>query len=65
MKTEKEIARLSAVQYDTDTDSVYVVFKVMDESYKEMVLRFAKRDDVEMIIRGDKLYATHTDVTPK
>lgn len=55
--SEKEVAKLTAVQYDSSSDEVFVIFKVTSEEYKNTVMRFARRDDIEIIIRGDRLFA--------
>ena len=54
-RTEVEIAKLCAVSHDRSTDEVTITFRVTDEEYKNLVFRLARRDDIEWIIRGDKL----------
>lgn len=56
MKTEKQIAKLTSVAYDRDTDEVYVTFKVFDEEYKALAMQFSTRDDIEIVFRGDQLW---------
>lgn len=58
MKGEAEIGKLITVTHDISTDKVFVTFEVVDEDYKDLVFRFAKRKDIQLIIRGDKLTAT-------
>jgi hypothetical protein len=54
-KTEVEVAKLCSVTHDKRTDDVFVTFKVTSDEYKELVFRLARNDEVEVIIRGDKL----------
>lgn len=57
MKSEEEIAKLVTVTHDVDADKVFVTFEVIDDNYKDLVFRFSKRKDIQLIIRGDKLTA--------
>ena len=61
MMKRAEIAELCSVKYDKENDEVYITFKVVDDKYKEMALRFAKRKDIELIIRGEKLDIKYLD----
>lgn len=61
MKNEEEIGKLITVSHDVATDKVFVTFEVIDENYKDLAFRFAKRKDIQLIIRGDKLTATKTE----
>lgn len=54
-KTEVEVAKLSSVTHDKRTDDVFVTFKVVSDEYKDLVFRLARNDEVEVVIRGDKL----------
>lgn len=54
-KTEVEVAKLCSVTHDKRTDDVFVTFKVTSEEYKDLVFRLARNDEVEVVIRGDKL----------
>jgi hypothetical protein len=54
-----EVAELCSVKYDKyndGKDDVYVTFRVVDEEYKHLVLQVARRDDIELVIGGEKLY---------
>lgn len=55
MAAEQEIAKLVAVHYDGDADDVFVKFKVIDDSYKDFVLRWARAEEGRLVIRGDEL----------
>lgn len=55
MASEREIASFSSVTYNKDNDEVYVTFKILDNNYKDFVMRWASRKDGRLIIRGDKL----------
>jgi hypothetical protein len=58
-KGSQEVAKLSCVKYiqnNDGTDEVLVTFKVIDEDYKSLVLQVARRDDIKLIIGGEKLY---------
>jgi len=55
MKTEIQVAKLCSVQHNKETDDVFITFKVTSEDYKDLVFRLARNDDVEIVIRGDKL----------
>lgn len=61
MKSEEEIAKLITVTHDIPTDKVFVTFEVTDDNYKDLVFRFAKRKDIQLIIRGDKLTAVREE----
>lgn len=61
MKSEEEIGKLVTVSHDVATDKVFVTFEVVDENYKNLAFRFAKRKDIQLIIRGDKLTATQVE----
>lgn len=59
MKGNQEVAKLCSVtyrQYDDGKDDVLVTFRVVDEEYKKLVLQVARRDDIELVIGGEKLY---------
>lgn len=53
---KQEVATLCSVKYNKEEDDVYVTFRVVDEEYKQMVLQVARRDDIELVIGGEKLY---------
>lgn len=55
MSKETEIAKLTSVSYDKDTDDVFITFKVMDDKYKDYVLRWAKKEEGRLAIRGEVL----------
>lgn len=55
MGKEAEIAKLSSVSYDKQTDDVYITFKVLDPNYKDYVLRWAKQEEGRLILRGESL----------
>ena len=61
LKGETEVAALCSVQYDKETDEVFVTFKVKDDEYKSMVLQVARRKDIELIIRGERLFASQAE----
>lgn len=50
-----EVAKLHAVTYDTQTEEVFVTFKVIQEEYKSLIFKLSTNDEVEVNIRGDKL----------
>ena len=54
-KTEVEVAKLCSVTHDKRSDDVFVTFKVTSDEYKDLVFRLARNDEVEVVIRGDKL----------
>lgn len=54
-KTEVEVAKLCSVTHDKRTEEVFVTFKVTSDEYKDLVFRLARNDEVEVVIRGDKL----------
>jgi hypothetical protein len=56
LKGETEVATLSSVTYDKETDEVWVTFKVIDPEYKTTVLQIGRRKDIKMKIRGEKLF---------
>jgi len=58
IKGETEVASLCSVQYDKGTDEVLVTFRVQDEEYKSMVLQVARRKDIDLVVRGERLFAT-------
>ena len=53
---KQEVASLCSVRYNKDTDDVYVTFRVIDDEYKHLILQVARRDDIELVIGGEKLY---------
>lgn len=55
IKGETEVASLCAVHYDKEADDVLVTFRVQDEEYKSMVLQVARRKDIELVVRGERL----------
>lgn len=55
MLQEIEIAEFSSVSYNSDTDDVYITFKVVANDYKDFVMQWASRKDGRLIMRGDKL----------
>ena len=55
MSKETEIAKLSSVSYDDISDQVFITFKVLDENYKDYVLRWARKEEGRLVIRGDTL----------
>ena len=55
MPKEAEIAKLASVSYDNCSDQVFITFKVIDDQYKDYVLRWAKKEEGRLIIRGDTL----------
>jgi len=57
LKGETEIANLCSVEHDRDTDEVLITFRVQDKKYKDMVLQVARRKDITLNIRGEKLFA--------
>lgn len=61
LKGETEVAALSSVTYDQETDEVYVSFKVLDPDYKKTVLQIGKRKDIKMKIVGEKLFLAQND----
>lgn len=56
IKGETEVASLCSVQYDKETDEVMVTFRVKDEDYKNMVLQVARRKDIDLVVRGERLF---------
>lgn len=54
-KAEIEVAKLCSVTHDKSNDDVFVTFKVISNEYKDLVFRLSRSDDIELIIRGDKL----------
>lgn len=57
MKGEEEVGKLVTVTHDVSSDKVFVTFEVIDDGYKDLAFRFARRKDIQLIIRGDKLTA--------
>jgi hypothetical protein len=58
-KGSQEVAKLCSVHYnklDDDSDEVLVTFRVVDDAYKKLVLQVARRDDIELVISGERLY---------
>lgn len=55
MAKEVEIASFSSVKYNQDTDDVYITFKVNDPKYRDFVMRWARRKEGRLIIRGEHL----------
>lgn len=54
-KIEVEVAKLCSVTHDKTTDDVFVTFKVVSNEYKDLVFRLSRNDDIQVIIRGDRL----------
>jgi|AACY02.14.fsa_nt_gi hypothetical protein len=59
--TEEEIAKMISVTLEQDTGRVLITFEVFDEGYKDTVFRLARRPDIKLILRGDKLNARVDD----
>lgn len=62
IKGETEVASLCSVQYDKESDDVLVTFRVNDEEYKNMVLQVARRKDIELVVRGERLFAAPVEM---
>lgn len=58
IKGETEVASLCAVHYDKETEEVLVTFRVQSEEYKSMVLQVARRKDIDLVVRGERLLIT-------
>lgn len=50
-----EFAKLASVEYDQETDRVWIKFEVFDQNYKDFALRVAAREDIQFNIVGEKL----------
>jgi hypothetical protein len=55
MSKLEEIGRLMAVNYNSETDEVSVVFGVIDPAYKDFVMRWARQQEGRLVIRGEAL----------
>jgi len=61
MAKNEEIGKLAAVNYNSETDDVSVVFKITDAKYKDFVLRWARAEEGRLVIRGDQLLYNETE----
>lgn len=60
MNKEKKdigIGKLHSVSLDRTLEKVYVTFEVVDEDYEDYILRISRRDDIKLIIVGERLDA--------
>jgi len=55
MKVRK-VASLCSVDYNKESDEVLVTFRVNDAKYKSMILQVARRKDINLIVRGERLF---------
>jgi len=56
LKGETEVASLCSVDYNKESDEVLVTFRVNDAKYKSMILQVARRKDINLIVRGERLF---------
>ena len=52
-----QFANLVAVEWDRESDKVYLKFEVFDSKYKDFALRVAGREDISLNFIGEKLEA--------
>lgn len=52
-----QFANLIAVEWDRDSDKVFLKFEVFDSKYKDFALRVAGREDIALNFIGEKLEA--------
>lgn len=52
-----QFANLVAVEWDQESDKVFLKFEVFDSKYKDFALRVAGREDVALNFIGEKLEA--------
>lgn len=55
MTKSVKFASLVCVEYDKETDRVFVKFEVHDNKYKDFALRIGARNDIQFNIRGEDL----------
>lgn len=60
-KSNEEMGRLTSVSYNSETDEVFVVFKVSDPKYKDFALRWARQQEGRLILVGDQLMLAGTE----
>ena len=61
-KSNEEMGRLASVSYNSETDEVSVVFRVVDPKYKDFALRWARQQEGRLLIIGEQLLLEGTDV---
>ena len=59
MSKEAEVAKLRSVSVNEDGE-VFATFKVIDQNYKDFVLRWASQEEGAFVVRGDTLYVKET-----
>lgn len=56
-----QIASLVCVEWDKESDKVFLKFEVFDNKYKDFALRVAGREDVALNLIGERLEAEFPD----
>jgi hypothetical protein len=56
-----QIASLVCVEWDKESDKVFLKFEVFDNKYKDFALRVAGREDVALNLIGERLEAELPD----
>jgi hypothetical protein len=57
MMKQVQFANLIAVEWDRESDKVFLKFEVFDSKYKDFALRVAGREDISLNFIGEKLEA--------
>lgn len=60
-KILNNIGELCSVTHDKAQDEVFVSFRVISPEYKDLVFRLARRDDIEWIVRGDRVSVSYEE----
>jgi hypothetical protein len=56
-----QIASLVCVEWDKESDKVFLKFEVFDNKYKDFALRVAGREDIALNLIGERLEAELPD----
>lgn len=56
-----QIANLICVEWDKESDKVFLKFEVFDSKYKDFALRVAGREDISLNLIGERLEAELPD----
>jgi len=56
-----QIASLVCVEWDKESDKVFLKFEVFDNKYKDFALRVAGREDIALNLIGERLEAEFPD----
>jgi hypothetical protein len=56
-----QFATLVCVEWDKESDKVFLKFEVFDSKYKDFALRVAAREDIALNLIGEKLEAEMPD----